>query len=225
MSIKRLILMLPAIIVGLALIVTPAVRSAAAEEGGAAAAAHGESHTAGGHGSEMDERLVPIPPSKDTIATSIWVIVIFVIMLVILYPTAWKNVLVGLKKREERIRKDIADAEATRAKAEATLREYNAQLAAAEARVREMISSATTEGERIATQIKMQAQQEAEATKDRAVKDIDAARRQALQDIYAQAAELSTRIAEKILRRNLNADDQRDLVNQSLEQLQTVEAR
>ena len=39
---------------------------------------------------------------------------------------------------------------------------------------------------------------------------------------YAQAADLSTNIASKILRRNLNADDQRELVNQSLEQLQTA---
>ena len=44
----------------------------------------------------------------------------------------------------------------------------------------------------------------------------------AVADIHRQAAELSTAIAEKILRRNLNADDQRDLVNSSLEQLQTA---
>ena len=33
---------------------------------------------------------------------------------------------------------------------------------------------------------------------------------------------LATDVAEKILRRNLNPDDQRDLVNRSLEQLQTL---
>jgi F0F1-type ATP synthase membrane subunit b/b' len=54
------------------------------------------------------------------------------------------------------------------------------------------------------------------------MKDIEAARANAVTDIYAQAAELSTSIAAKILRRNLNPDDQRDLVNRSLEQLQTV---
>jgi F-type H+-transporting ATPase subunit b len=192
----------------------PAARSLAA-----VAAEEGASHAAG---HEIDDRLVPIPPSGSTIATAVWVIVIFVIMLIILYPTAWKPVLQGLKLREERIRRDIAEAEAARLKAETALRDYNAQVAGAEARVREMISSATVEGERIAAQIKMQAQQDAEATKERAVKDIDAARKQALQEIYAQTAELSTSIAEKILRRNLNADDQRELVRESLEQLQTI---
>jgi len=68
----------------------------------------------------------------------------------------------------------------------------------------------------------MRAQTEAEEAKDRATKDIEIARANAVNDIYAQAAELSTSIASKILRRNLNPDDQRDLVNRSLEQLQTV---
>ena len=68
----------------------------------------------------------------------------------------------------------------------------------------------------------MRAQQEAEEIKERASRDIDAARKAALADIYAQAAELSTTIASKILRRNLNPDDQRELVNSSLEQFQAV---
>ena len=46
--------------------------------------------------------------------SALWVVIIFVVMLMILYPTAWRNVLEGLKKREERIRKDIAEAEAAR---------------------------------------------------------------------------------------------------------------
>ena len=82
--------------------------------------------------------------------------------------------------------------------------------------------TATADAEKVATGLRMQAQQEAEEIKERANRDIDAARKSALSDIYAQAAELSTNIASKILRRNLNPDDQRDLVNSSLEQFQTV---
>ena len=42
---------------------------------------------------------------------ALWVVIIFIVLLVVLYPTAWKNVLAGLKAREERIRNDIAEAE------------------------------------------------------------------------------------------------------------------
>jgi F-type H+-transporting ATPase subunit b len=207
---------------GRVLAAEPAVESHGAAAQGTAA--HGGEGGHGGAHEEVDERLVPIPPSKDTIMTSLWVIVIFVVMLAILYPTAWKNVLAGLKAREERIRRDIADAEAARARAEATLKEYNAQLATAEARVRDMLAKATADGEAIAANIRTRAQQDAEDTKDRAMRDIDAARDQAVSQIHEQAAVLATSVAEKILRRNLNPDDQRDLVAQSLNQLQTLGA-
>ena len=144
------------------------------------------------------------------------------ILLVILYPTAWRSVLAGLKAREDRIRRDIADAEAARAKADATLKDYNAQLAAAEGKIRDMLSKATIDGERIATNLKMQAQQESEEIKNRATREIESAKNQAVREVHEQAAELATSVAEKILRRNLNVDDQRDLVARSLEQLQTV---
>ena len=178
---------------------------------------------------EEEAKAPLLPPftgegSQETYFQAIWVLIIFIIVLAILYQTAWKNVLAGLKNRESRIRKDIADAEAARVKADATLKEYNNQLATAESKVRDLMSKATVDAEKIAANIRMHAQQESEEIKERAIKEIDASRKQALSEIYEQTANLSTSIAEKILRRNLNADDQRDLVNQSLEQIQSLNA-
>jgi F-type H+-transporting ATPase subunit b len=152
----------------------------------------------------------------------IWTIALFGILCVLLYMTAWKNVLTGLKKREELIRQDIADAEAARLKSEALLKEYNAQLATADAKVREIIGSAHAQAEKLAADIRLRATQDAEDAKNRATREIDSAKKQAISEIYERAADLSTSIAEKILRRNINPDDQRDLVRQSLEQLQDV---
>jgi F-type H+-transporting ATPase subunit b len=155
----------------------------------------------------------------------VWVLVIFVVLAIILYRTAWKNVLAGLKGREKRIRDDIARAEAVRADAEAILKKYNDQLATAEQRVRELFDKATADAEKLAGSIRTRGQHEAEEIKERAMHEIEAAREQALSEIYAQTADLATRVAEKILRRNLNADDQRALVNESLQELQTAGAR
>ena len=85
-----------------------------------------------------------------------------------------------------------------------------------------LLSSAAVEAEKIAAGIKMHAQQEAEEIKEKALREIDAARTSAIGEIYQQAATLATNVAEKILRRNLNPDDQRDLVNQSIEQFSKV---
>jgi F-type H+-transporting ATPase subunit b len=156
--------------------------------------------------------------------SALWVVIIFLVLLIILYPTAWKNVLAGLKAREQRIRTDIAEAEAARGRAEATLREYNAKLAAAQAQVNDMIAQATAQGEQVANNIRTRAEQEAQEIKDRSMREIESARKQAVADIYEHAATLATSAAEKIIRRNLNAEDQRDLVQRSLEELQTVRA-
>jgi F-type H+-transporting ATPase subunit b len=187
---------------------------------------HGSEHVAAGasaeHAEHAEKPLIDDTSDPQTWYAALWVVIIFVVLLAVLYPTAWKGVLAGLKAREERIRKDIADAEAARGKAEATLREYNSQLATAEGRVRDMIAKATGEAERIAASIRAHAQQESEEIKERANRDIETAKNQALSEIYEQTANLATNVAEKILRRNLNADDQRDLVKSSLDQLQTI---
>jgi F-type H+-transporting ATPase subunit b len=199
----------------------PARAVAAAEEPGQLSqhSGTGEHATDVGHDKPG---LLPDPTSKETWLQALWTVIIFVVLLAILYPTAWKSVLAGLKAREKRIRQDIAEAEAARKRAEETLREYNARLAAAEQSVRELLAKATSDGERVATTIRMQAQQEAEQIKERATRDIEAARDAAVRQVREEAVLLATSMAEKILRRNLNPDDQRELVRGSLEELQTI---
>jgi F-type H+-transporting ATPase subunit b len=176
----------------------------------------------GGAAAKTEEASGEHPLIDLTVSNAIWTLILFIILLAVLYPTAWKQVLAGLKAREQRIRNDIAEAEAARAKAEATLKEYNAQLAKAEDRAREILGKATTDAENLATQIRQRAQKDSEETKDRATRDIEEAKNRALAEIYEQTASLATNVAEKILRRNLNPEDQRDLVAQSLDQLQSV---
>ena len=166
----------------------------------------------------------PLYAPNQGLITGVVTIVIFVVLVAVLGKYAWGPILNGLRAREEKIRKEIADAEAARAKAEELLKEYNQRLADAEQKVRDMLNKAAGDAEQIAAQIRTHAQQEAEETRERTLKDIEAAREQALSEIYAQTADLATRVAEKILKRNLNADDQRELVNQSLQELQTVGA-
>jgi F-type H+-transporting ATPase subunit b len=154
--------------------------------------------------------------------SDLWILGIFLVVCIVLYKTAWKNVLIGLKAREDRIRKDIADAEAARIKADELLRQYNAKLADAQQQVQAVLAQATADAEKIATSLKMRAQQEAEEAKERATAEIEQAKRNALAEIYDQTANLATAVAEKIIRRQLNPNDQRDLVNESLSQLQSI---
>ena len=174
------------------------------------------------HAGGEQEKLSPVPSLPQAVAPAVTTLIVFALLLAVLGKYAWGPIASGLKAREDKIRGDIANAEAARKRAEETLARYNQQLAIAEAQVREILAKAQQDAERMATNMKMQAQQEAEEAKQRATRDIEQARKNAVTDIYAQAADLSTTIAEKILRRNLNADDQRALVESSLQQLQSV---
>jgi len=160
--------------------------------------------------------------SFETIATAITTILVFTVLAIVLGKFAWGPITAGLKAREDKIRKNITDAEQAREKAEATLREYAAQLATAEAKVREILAKATGDAEKLAANIKASAQVDAEAAKNRATKDIETAKQAAIVELYAQTATLATSIAEKIIKRSLNVDDQRDLVNSGIEQFQKV---
>lgn len=156
------------------------------------------------------------------VGSILWVLIIFILLVVILYRTAWKNVLAGLTAREQRIRNDIAQAEAARLKAEQTLAQYNKQLADAEARVHDLLEKARMDAEQIANAVRMRAQEDAQGIREKAEQEIERAKNDAIAQIYDQAAVLATNVAEKILRRNLNPDDQRDLVTRSLDQLQAL---
>lgn len=179
--------------------------------------------TAGDHGHAAgDPEASLLRGTSEGLITGITTLVVFVGLVAILGKFAWGPIAKGLEDRENKIRRDIEEAEAARARAEATLKEYQAQLATAEAKVRDLLTRASADAEQIATNIRMSAEKEAAEKKDSALRDIDLARRDAVRQVGEQAAVLATNVAEKILRRNLNADDQRDLVATSLEQLQTV---
>src|SRR5215218_5283018 len=98
------------------LLAGPIANDAALAATDAPGGAHATTGAAGGH--EKGE-IMPDATKASSILQALWVIIIFLIMLAILYPTAWKNVLAGLKAREQRIRTDIAEAEAARTRAEA----------------------------------------------------------------------------------------------------------
>lgn len=155
----------------------------------------------------------------------IWVLISFTIVLIVLYKSAWKTVLDSLNAREERIRGNIQQAEEARAKAEAMLKEHAAQLAGAQEQVRQLLGKATIDAEKISTNIKMQAQADAEAEREKTRKELETAKREAIRQVHEAAADLATAVAAKILGRNLNAQDQQDLVNQTLGQLETTMGR
>lgn len=167
----------------------------------------------------------PIPGPAAGIITSLTTFLVFLGLVVILSKYAWGPIVAGLKAREDKIRADIEAAERARGQADTARRQFEEQMAGAEARVRELIARAQNDGQQLAARIRAQAQEEAEDIKQKAIREIEQSQREAMEEIRTQAANLATSVAEKILRREVNQDDQRRLIEASLDEFQTIGAK
>lgn len=194
-----------------------ALGAQAPQEDGAAHAPAADEHAAAAH-----EEPNPIASPARGIITSISTLLVFLGLVVILGRYAWGPIVAGLKAREDKIRADIEAAERARDEANAARRKFEEQLATAESRVREMLARAQADGQQLATRLRAQAQEEAEDIKQRAIREIEQSQREALEEIRSEAATLATAVAEKILRREVNRQDQRRLIEESLDEFQTV---
>ncbi len=159
-------------------------------------------------------------PFAGTIYQAIAAAIVFIVVLVVLKKMAWGPILTGLQDRENKIKGDLESAEKAANDAQSTLKDYEAKLAAAQEEARQIIEESRVDAQRVAAQLKDQTQSEITQMKDKATREITAAKEQALTELYTQAATMSTQIAGRILKRELNAADQQAIVDESLAQLQ-----
>lgn len=206
-------------LVALLILVTPALALAAAVPHGGEVA-HTAAAAAGEHGAEAGAS-----PFAGTIAQSVAALLVFFIVFFVLKSKAWGPILKGLTDRENKIRADLHAAEAARTEAQAALANYKKQIADADAQVREKLASAQKDAELIASRLKADAAKEIEDMKNRAAKELEETKRSALAEVHAHAAQLSTAVASKILKRQINEADQADLIRSSLEELQVAGRR
>src|SRR5262249_14337550 len=131
--------------------------------------------------------------------TSVATVVVFLVLVVILAKTAWKPILSGLKDREDRIRGQIEGAEKANADAKSVLSDYQGKLAAAADEAKKVVEDGRKHAEDLAARIETDAKAEAGRERERALRDIELARQNALKDIHDQVATVATDIAGKIL--------------------------
>jgi F-type H+-transporting ATPase subunit b len=100
--------------------------------------------------------------------------------------------------------------------------ELQKEMAGAEDRVREVMDEARRDAQRLKDDMVAQARTEIQTERERLQREIAMARDQALQEIWTQAAQLATLISAKAIRRQLNVEDHRRLVDEAITELATV---
>jgi len=193
----------------------PAMASMAPEP--AHGSAHGDAAHGGGHGAH--EEVGPIPTPKQAIAPAIATVIVFLVVLFVLSTQVWPKIASGLAERESKIRAEIKNAEDARKQAKEALEQYQQNLAEARAEANKMIEQARQQQAALSAELKAKADAELTGMREKAMRDIDAAKRAALAEIYAESTALATTMAGKILRREIGQGDQQRFLDESLAEL------
>jgi F-type H+-transporting ATPase subunit b len=184
----------------------------------AVAAEDGEKHGAG-HGVHYGQIDVDLDPSELKGDLAIFTFIVFLLLLGIMWKFAWGPISQGLEKREYRIAEQIAAAERANAEAKQMLGEYERKLASAQDEVRAIIEEARRDAAHTQQEILAQARSDATAEMDRAKREVETAKDQALRELAEASANLAVELAGKIIRTQLDAGQHAQLVTEALSQL------
>jgi F-type H+-transporting ATPase subunit b len=156
----------------------------------------------------------------------IWTVVVFGIILLVLRRYAWKPILHGLQQRELAIQTALDEAHKARDEAARQRAQFDEQLNKANEQARQILDEARRAGERTTAEMIAEAHKKIQAEHERLQREMNLAYAQARRDLQTQAAQLATLVAGKVIRRHMNADDHRQLVEEALAELrQTGDGR
>ena len=156
------------------------------------------------------------PPLQFRVDTLIFSLIIFLGLLAILFVFAWKPVMEGLEKREKRISDDIDNARVANEKAQASLKQYEEQMAGAAEEAKAVISEARKDAAAAKEKILAEAKDEAARVKDRAIADIEAAKNAAVRDLAEKSVDSAVSLAGNIVGRALSKSDHQKLIDDSI---------
>jgi len=179
----------------------------------------GEAHGAAGSG-ESHAAAEKTPGPLDLKPTlSIFSLVVFVGLLLILSRFAWKPLLEALHKREQHLEHVLHETERARNESETLMAEHRKVMGKAGDEVRGILEKARSEAQIAADSIVKQAQTEADLARQRAQREIASARDQALAEIWQKTADMAVSVAGRVLTRELSTDDHRRLLDAAISEL------
>jgi F-type H+-transporting ATPase subunit b len=140
----------------------------------------------------------------------------FLILLFILQRFLFKPVMGMLDDRAHKIRESVEAADRAREESARADQERGEVLRRARGEADEIVTRATQEADRIRSEARQQAQEEGQRIIGRAEQEATAERQQAMQELRGQVAELAVLAAGRVIRRSLDDQSHRALVEEFL---------
>ena len=163
----------------------------------------------------------------DVISVNIWQIVIslanLLLIFLILKKLLWKPVQKVMKERKDMVDKQFADAADAQAEAEADKAQWAEKLATADEEAAARIAEADETARRHGDRVIADAKEKAEGIIRQAEAEAELERQKATASMREEIADLSTILAEKMLEREINADDHRAMISSFLDEVGDAE--
>ena len=175
-------------------------------------ASEGSGNGTSAHGGGWMEKWLSFDPGL-----FMWTIVTFLIVLIILKWKAWGPLISALDKREVDIKNALLAADRAKEDAEKASQDYEELVIKAQAEAQKIISDGKIAGERVKNEIEFAAKENAEEMIGKAKIQIEAESQKAIQEIKSSVVDLSIEAASKIIEKNLDSEDNRRLVDQTLD--------
>jgi F-type H+-transporting ATPase subunit b len=146
----------------------------------------------------------------------------FLVLLWALSKWAWGPLTAQLEARRHKIAAEFSEAERRQQAADATKAKLEQELRGIEAQARARLQESVAEGQKVAAEMRTQAQKEAQDRLARAADEIMREREKAKELLKQQVIGLSLRTAEKILRTKLDDPAQRKLAGEFIDQVGAI---
>ncbi len=149
----------------------------------------------------------------------IWTILTFLILLIILKKVAWKPILTALDNREKGIEDSLNRAEQAKKDAQKILEENQATLSKAEEESKKIIDQSRVYADNLKEQMLKESKDQQQKIIEDASAEIERKKNAAFEELKNQIAEISVNAAEKIMKENIDAAKNTQIVNKYLSEI------
>ena len=143
----------------------------------------------------------------------------FLALVAVLGKFAWRPLLAALQRREEGIRRAIADAHSARTTADQLKAQYEQELAKAQEKAAQMLAQAQAESQKLREQMLKDADAESRRLKEQTQRQLEEEKSKISRELRQEVAGLSVRVAEKLLRHSVDTKENEALVKGFMQDL------
>ena len=161
----------------------------------------------------------PSLTDSGSIYNALWTLVIFMTLMAVLVPLAWRPILRAVRQREQHIATAIERTEANRRESGEILAETRAGLDSSREQARQIVQQAHAESERDRDELLAAARDRAAGMIRQADERIADARKAAVDDMVAFGADLATQAARTVIGRELAGPDHQRILAESLAEI------